>query len=112
MVLAAMVACCMSGRSEMYIVCWLSARCRRRGGVGRRPEGGLSGPPRLGGGPPPPGMGPPGMGRGRGGGPPGPPPPGSKAEARLRQEVRREERRAALFKRQVAAMEVSPTMLG
>ncbi|KAL4425773.1 hypothetical protein ABPG75_009789 [Micractinium tetrahymenae] len=52
------------------------------------------------------------MGRGRGGPPPGPPPLGSKAEARLRQEARREERRAALFKRQVAAMEVSPTMLG
>ncbi|KAL4445828.1 hypothetical protein ABPG77_009027 [Micractinium sp. CCAP 211/92] len=49
---------------------------------------------------------------GRGGPPPGPPPPGSKAEARLRQEARREERRAALFKRQVAGMEVSPTMLG
>lgn len=88
------------------------APCRRRGGIGRRapPPGGPPGPPWLGGGPLPPGMGPPGMGRG--GPPPGPPPPGSKAEARLRQEARREERRAALFKRQVAAMEVSPTMLG
>jgi hypothetical protein len=35
----------------------------------------------------------------------------SKQEVRLRREERREEQRAALLKRQVTAMEVSPTML-
>lgn len=84
---------------------------RRRGGARRAAsQGAPPGPSWMGGGPPPPGMGLPGMGRG--GPSPGQPLPGSKAEARMRQEARREERRAALFKRQVAAMEVSPTMLG
>ncbi len=38
-------------------------------------------------------------------------PPCSKLEAKLRREERRERQRAALLKRQVAAMEVSGTML-
>ncbi|PRW59374.1 hypothetical protein C2E21_2229 [Chlorella sorokiniana] len=77
-------------------------------GPGPLPPGMEGRPPRLGGGrgwagpPPPGGPGlPPGMG----------PPPGSKAEAAARREERHREQRAALLKRQVVAMEVSPAML-